>query len=210
MFSTPPLDPSSSQARRWLTDELSKGKYGSRQHWLERFLRWLADRFGDAGERTSAVSPTVLVVVLAVIALAAAFGLSRLQRDRHTTDQAADAGVFEDSVRSARELREAARQAHEQGDLDTAFLTWFRAITRAGVERALVPERAGATAHEVADQLATAFPDSRADLATVAVVFDRIRYGDGHATVGDVDLITGLDEALRRSRPAPVAPAVTG
>lgn len=203
MLASPPLDPSSDQARQWLERELSKSKYGDRHHLLERFLKWLVDQFGGAADKSAAFSPAVLVIVLALLALLIGFGLTRIRRDRPTTTSTEDAGVFEESVRSARQLREQARRARDAGDLDTAYLAWFRAIARSGVERVLVPQRAGSTAHEVALQLADSFAAQRDSLATVAATFDRIRYGNGHADAADVGHIDQLDHTLRHSRPAP-------
>lgn len=205
MLAKPPLDPSSGQARRWLDHELSKAKYGDQHNLIGRLTDWLGRQFDHLTKGSGALDPTTLVVVLVVLAALIGVGLTRVRLDRPTRTAAGDDGVFGDDVRSARELREQARRARSAGDLDAAFLAWFRAIARSGVERVLVPERVGATAHEVADQLAEAFPDRRDELGSVAAIFDRIRYGDRHAATDDVDLAEALDDALTRSRPAGVA-----
>ncbi|GAB3578268.1 DUF4129 domain-containing protein [Calidifontibacter terrae] len=202
MFATPPLDPSTAQAHDWLTQELSKAKYGDQHHLVARFLLWLVKQFDRATNGTASISSTALLVGLGALAVAIGFGLTRVRRDRpQRSDGAAGDGVFEQVARTARELRADARRARDAGDHDTAFLCWFRAIARSGVERVLVPERAGSTAHEVAQTLISSFPEQVAQLTTVAEIFDRIRYGNAHASAADVGLIETLDTTLTRTRP---------
>ena len=69
------------------------------------------------------------------------------------------------------------------------------------LERTLVAERPGATAHEVSLELARAFPDHRPTLHDASDTFDAVRYGGRLPDRTAVEAIRDLDRALSGTRP---------
>ena len=69
-------------------------------------------------------------------------------------------GVLDGPTRTAAEHRAAAGRALEAGDADTAVLEAYRALTRSAIERTLLDDLPGRTAHEVAVALGPVFPAS--------------------------------------------------
>jgi hypothetical protein len=134
----------------------------------------------------------VLLAVLAVLAFAA--------RDRWRTGALhapADRGpVLEGPRRPAADHRSAARAALAAGDHDAALLEGYRALAVAALERTLLDDRPGRTAHEVALDLAPVFPDQAADLRSAADLFDGVRYGARPAGEQEARQVLGLEERL--------------
>ena len=202
----PPLDPTSREARQWLEDELRKGIYHEQKGLLERFFDWLMSLGGSAGPGFPAW--TIWIVVLVGLAVVAAVVLRSLHAERRMTG-ARGAGVLEGPVRTAAEHRSAARAALDAGDLDTAVLEAYRAIARSAVERTLLDDLPGRTAHEVAVALGPVFPASAAPLAVAADVFDAVRYGRRAATADQAAEVLALDATLSTTRPMLPDPATT-
>ncbi len=196
-----PLDPTSDEARRWLEEELAKGPYNPRPGLVERFLEWL-DRILSGtpeGGAHSFLLPVVVVVLLAVLALVLVTVLRReVGRARPGTRNVLDVPDVD-----AATLRSRARSAAARGDWDGAVVDGVRTVARAGVERVVLDDAPGRTAHEVAVALATSFPAESEALMHAADAFDAVRYGDRRATPEQARAVLALDERLVGTRPAP-------
>jgi hypothetical protein len=205
----PPLDPTSAQAREWLEAELRKGSYHESPGLLQRLWDWLSDVLLSTTTGGSLPWWTVWLAVLVgvgVVALLVARSVRAERRMRGPRDR----GVLEGPVRPASEHRAAARAALADGDADTAVLEGYRAIARSAVERTLLDDLPGRTAHEVSVDLGPAFPVHTAALASAADAFDAVRYGRRSASVDTARAVLALDDDLSRARPVlpePVAGA---
>ncbi|GAA4398534.1 DUF4129 domain-containing protein [Fodinibacter luteus] len=195
----PPLDPTSPEARDWLEEELRKGIYRDEPGLLERLWGWLTDVLSTTGGGSLPAWTVALAVgvALAVVALVVARSLGA---ERRMTGAAGD-GVLDGPTRTSDEHRAAARRALAAGDADTAVLEGYRAIARAAVERTLLDDLPGRTAHEVALALGPAFPDSAARLAGAADAFDAVRYGHRAARAETAQGVCDLDATLASTRP---------
>ncbi|MGL5853258.1 MAG: DUF4129 domain-containing protein, partial [Phycicoccus sp.] len=181
MRADPPLDPTSPEAREWLEEELRKSVYQEQPGLLDRLEDWVLELLTGAGGGPGLPAWTVVIVVVLVLAVVVLIVLRTLRRDRRMTG-VATSGVLDGPVRSAAEHRDDARRALAAGDAGTAVVEGYRAIARAAVERAVLDDLPGRTAHEVAVALAPAFPSHAAGLAGAADVFDAVRYGRRPAT----------------------------
>jgi Domain of unknown function (DUF4129) len=194
-----PLDPSSDEARRWLEEELAKGQYTPQPGLIERFLEWL-DRLlsmTPGGGAPAFLLPVVVVLLLAVLALVLFTVLRREVRPGGPgTAHALDIPDVD-----ADTLRRRARLALEGGDWDGAVLDGVRAVARAAVERVVLDDAPGRTAHEVALALAGPFPGEADALLRAADAFDAVRYGDRRATPDRARDVLALDERLAGTRP---------
>jgi hypothetical protein len=203
----PPLDPTSSQARQWLEDELRKGIYREQKGMIERFLDWLNQLLsGTPGGGLAAW--TVWIVLAVIVAVVALVVLRSVRAERRMTGPRHE-GVLDGPVRTAAEHRSAATRALEAGDADTALLEAYRALARSAIERTLLDDLPGRTPHEVAVALGPVFPASAAALATAADAFDAVRYGRRAARPESARDVIALDAALARTRPVLPDPATT-
>lgn len=199
-----PLDPSSEQARSWLREELAKAKYHAQPSLFERLqealMRWLNGLGGGPG-LPSWVVPVVVIVVIGVVALI----LNRvLRREPPGARGDGDRALFEGPATSAKELRASAEAALAAGDADAALLDGYRALVANGIERTLIDDRPGRTAHEAARDLSPVFPADADDLRHGADTFDAIRYGGRHTNTARAQEILELERRLRST--APVLP----
>ena len=200
MRADPPLDPTSPQAREWLEEELRKGIYHEQKSLLDRLVEWVLELLGRTPGGSGlpsfliwvAIGIGVLVVVLVVV---------RSLRGESRMTRAARGGVLDGPVRTAAEHRADARAALARGDHDTAVLEGYRAIARASVERTLLDDLPGRTAHEVAVQLGPVFPAQSGPLVTAADSFDAVRYGRRPATAEAARAVVDLDSTLTATRP---------
>ena len=205
-----PVDPDRETARRWLEAELDRPGYAVRESWVRRLLTWLGDRLPDLSLDGQLPAWTSWVAI-ALVAVAVAGLLWFAARDRWRraalTGRPERDHVFGAEGRlSAAAYRERSRAAASAGDLDTALLDGYRALTAAAHERTLLDAGPGRTAHEVAVRLAAVFPGRAADLAVAADRFDAVRYGGRHADAEQVAQVHALDEELSaapRGLPAP-------
>ena len=197
----PPLDPSSDEARRWLERELSSGVYTRQPGLLDRIREWLDELFSTAGGGSlpGFVLPVVLGValVLAVLVLVLV-----LRRDVGRRADGGDAGALDVPDVPADELRARARAALAAGDWDTAVLDGLRAVARRAVERVVLDDAPGRTAHEVSRALASPFPAEDEALARAADAFDAVRYGHRPATQDQARETVALEERLAATRPS--------
>lgn len=197
----PPLDPSSPEARQWVLDELAKGGYQTEPSPVQRFLSWLFDLlFSQHG---SGLLPSwgailVVAVALAVVALV----VIHLVRREPTTGRGRPGGaVLDDDGLSAADYRVRARDAKARGDWDAVLLDSYRALAASAVERTLLTDLPGRTAHEVALALAPVFPAQASALAASATEFDAVRYGHRRTTEAKAMDTADLDAVLGSTRP---------
>ncbi len=200
MNDSPPLDPSSPEARQWVLDELGTGRYTTEPSWWQRFLEWLGRMF-DFSPGGSAPTGMLVVALLVIIALVVLVVLRRVRPESRVGRRGARAGAVDDEGLDAAAYRERARRALAQGDWDAALLDSYRAIAAAAVERTLLADLPGRTAHEVALGLATSFPDHASAITSAANTFDDVRYGHRPATAEQARTTADLDATLRHARP---------
>lgn len=194
------VDPDTEQARTWLREELAKPTYTKPGLW-ERFQEWLMDllsRMSGSGAVPGWVVPVVVLVVLAALGLV----LWRvLRREPVRTAERTSGAVLDGVTSTPAELRASARAALTRGDADAALLDAYRAIVSGSVERTILDDRPGRTAHEAARELTSAFPGSGAGLASAADDFDAVRYGHLHTTSERATAVIELDDQLRSATP---------
>lgn len=204
----PPLDPTSSEARQWLEDELRRGIYRDRPSLLSRVWEWFQDLLGRTASDGGLPAWTLGIAVLVAVAVLALVVARSLASERRMAP-GAPRGVLDGPTRTSEEHRAAARRALTAGDEETGVLEAYRAVARSAVERTILDDQPGRTAHEVAVSLAPVFPPSAGELTTAADDFDAVRYGARPARPGAASAILTLDAELLRSRPVLPEP-VTG
>lgn len=208
---SPPLDPSSGQARRWLADELSKGEYETQENPVRRAVRaaieWFQGLFdGAAGDTISAWWAAVIVLAIAVVIGLAVWAMVRLQPGRRA-GETTPRGVFDEAGITAAQYRQRALAAHAAGDFSAAVLDAYRAVVAGAVERFILDDVPGATARELAVALGAPFPDDAHALRDAALAFGAVRYGDGHPDAGTADAVLALEQRLATALPRLEAPA---
>jgi hypothetical protein len=162
------------------------------------------DRLQAAALGASPLSTAAALVVVTLLVVVVVLVASRVRRDPASATGTGVGPV--DGLMSADEHRRAATTALESGRYDIALVEAFRAIAARAVQRGVLEERPGLTAHELAVGLAPFFPDHAAALAEASAKFDLVFYGDLPATGDDARSVLELDEALRMARPARVTP----
>ncbi|QIM21536.1 DUF4129 domain-containing protein [Phycicoccus sp. HDW14] len=195
-----PLDPSSEQARRWLEEELSSPRYHAQPGLLDR-IREFIERLLNAspgGGLPSFAVPIAVGLVLAVVGLV----LWRVLRREVGRTGGEGLGVLDVPDVPAAELRASARSALARGDWDLAVLDGVRAVARGAVERVVLDDAPGRTAHEVALALSTPFPAESGPLVDAADAFDAVRYGHRRAGEETARAVLALDDRLAEARPA--------
>ena len=201
-----PLDPSSDEARRWLEDELARGEYHPQPGLLERVMEWLDELFSGTGGGSLPGFALPLVIALALV-VAALVLVVVLRRDTSAPTGAGSGGVLDVPDVPADALRARARAALAAGDWDGAVLDGLRAIARRAVERVVLDDAPGRTAHEVSRDLAAVFPVEDRPLASAADAFDAVRYGHTRASEQQARDVLALDERLGTARPAVPSPS---
>ncbi len=195
------LHPDPDTARSWLERELSRPEY--HESLLEQLRNWLGEvwlRLQSAALGASPLSTAAFVVVLVLLVVLVVLVATRVRNDpaRHGQRGA----LLVDGVMNADEHRRVAEACLASGDLDVALVEGFRAIATRAVQRGVLEDRPGLTAHELTVGLRPAFPGHADELASASTLFDLVFYGDQPATAADARAVLGLDEALRLARPA--------
>jgi len=201
-----PLLPDADAARQWLVDELSKPEY--REHsanWLQRVMDWLSGVLGrlltwGTGDGGFSLPQVVVLVLLAALLVGVVVYLVRgpLRRSRLSRRSAA---VFDDDVREATVIRDAAREAASAQDWDRAVIEAFRALVRGAEERHVVEVVPGMTALEFTRAAGVRLPEVAADLAACTEIFDGVRYGHLHATPAHYERLVAADAATAAATP---------
>lgn len=200
LLSAPPLDPSGDEARSWLRRELLHPEY-HQQNVVEQVITWL-QRQVDRGVEAASKAPPLSTFAAMLVFLLLVGGLAwLLSRARRTARQAATAGpVLTDETVTADQLRRRADAALAEGRHAAALVDGFRALAVRQVERGRLDDLPGATAHEVADALATAYPEQRQRVGGSAALFDQVLYGDRPATREQATGVLALDDELAARR----------
>jgi hypothetical protein len=203
------IRPDPGPARTWVEQELTRREY--HQSPVEQFFGWLQElweRLQVSAQSASPMSTGAAVLSLAVLAVLAGLLVSRARREpgrRVPRD-----GVLGPGTVSAQRHRDAALAALDRGSFGQAVVDAFRAVAARSVERGLLEERPGLTAHELAEALAPVFPDHAPALRGAATRFDLVFYGGERAVAADARAVLELDEQLRRARPATAAEGSDG
>jgi len=195
------IRPEPDQARSWLEAELRRAEY--QPSIAERVRGWLEDLWeslSDTALGATALSAGVAIVllVLFVVLLLLVAGQVRREPAARTSGELVVAG---DQI-SPDGHRAAALAALDAGLYDRALLESFRALAARSVRRGLVAERPGLTAHELAEDLAAAFPAYGDQLRGASLRFDRVLYGHQLPSEQDTREVLALDDTLRTLAPA--------
>jgi len=195
-------DPSTDEARRLLTRELSRAAY-HQEPLVDRILRWINERLdallaGPDAAGAGWLSPWVTALVGLLVVGLIAFVVPKVQRERRAP---ADDAVLADLATSAAQYRQRAAAAVAAGDFGAALLNGFRAIARDMAGRAVLDDAPGRTAHEVGLALAPVFPEHADDLTRAATLFDAVRYGGQLASRPEAEQVLDLDRVLAAARP---------
>lgn len=192
----PPLDPSGDEARSLFERELVRPEYHQRDV-FQQILDWLDRLVGgtiDAAADAPPLSTFAAMVAFLLLALALGWLLTRARRTARVAR--GREAVLTDEIVSARELRARAEQALAEERFADAVVDGFRAIAVRQVERGLLDDLPGATAHEVAVAVGAAHPGQRQRVDSTAVLFDSVRYGDRPASAAQAVGVLELDDAL--------------
>ena len=195
-FDDPPLDPSGDEARSELRRELLKPEY-HQSNIAQQVLDWIVRRIQgglDAAADAPPLSTLAAMVIFVALALALAFLVSRARRTARTKSERK--AVLTDEVISADELRARAEAALADGRHGAAVVDGFRALTVRQVERGRLANSPGATAHEVAGELAEEYPALRERVEASARLFDAVLYGDRPARREQAAAVLALDDEL--------------
>ncbi len=177
---------------------------------LQRVTDWIREQLNQAiagmGGATSGATGLVLFLVIALVVAAAVWW--RLGAPRRA---ARTAGTLFDAhgPRTAEQHRAEAGRHAAAGRWTEAVREQMRAVVRALEERALLDPRPGRTADEAAAEAGRSLPEHAAALVTAARTFDAVAYGDAPADQATYRLLSGLDQALERTRPT-LAPTREG
>jgi hypothetical protein len=195
------LDPDPDTARSWVERELSRSEY--HESLLERVYGWLMEQWHHlqtAALNASPLSTAAAIVVITLLVVLVALVASRVRRDPAEAIGPGAGPV--DGLMSADEHRRAALAALESGDDAAALIEAFRAIAARAVQRGVLEERPGLTAHELTVGLSPFFPDHAQALAEASTMFELVFYGHLPATAADARSVLELDEALRAAHPS--------
>lgn len=195
--SEPPLVPDGAEARELLRRELARPEYHD-SNLVERMLGWLGERLQGAASATTD-SPVWMTVAALLILLGLAIAVLALVTRPRGEARARSAGssvLGGDDGLTAAELRARAERALAEGRWSDALLEGFRALALRQIERGVVDDLPGATAHELADALAGQFPEHESGLGRAAWWFDLVCYGRRPATEEQAQRVLDLDDAL--------------
>ena len=183
------------RARDLLRRELLGGEY-ERESLLDRLQGWLSALVEELFSRADALSsPSAIAVVAIVFALALLLVLSlgRVRGAGRRPRERRPGAVLDRAVTSA-ELRARAARALATGDLRTCAVEAFRAAATREVEQGVVEDRPGATAQDVAREVARHDPVLGSAFLAAADVFDVALYGDAPVPREAVDRLLALAE----------------
>jgi Domain of unknown function (DUF4129) len=192
----PPLDPSGSEARSKLRNELLHPEY-HQQNLLQQIFRWIERQVTSGLDAASQAPPlSTLMAMLLFVALVAGLVWLASRARRTARDRGEKRAVLTEEIVTAAELRARAEAALEAGRFEEAVVDGFRALAVRQVERGRLVDTPGATAHEVADILAAEYPASRDRMQAGALLFDEVLYGARPATREQAMSVLALDDDL--------------
>lgn len=204
----PPLDPSGEEARTRLRDELLRPEYRERTAW-EALADWVADHLAGGFNRAANAPPlTALGVMIVAVALIVLLGwlLSRIRRTARGRERDRSGPVFTDETLTAAQLRRRAEAALVEGRFEDAVLDGFRAFAARQTELGRRADTPGATAREIAEELALALHVIRDEggghdalvtrVRMSAALFDGVCYGNQQASPTQAREVLALDHEL--------------
>ncbi|MDJ0960373.1 MAG: hypothetical protein QNJ88_06925 [Acidimicrobiia bacterium] len=179
---TPPSAIDADQARSEAASILEGREYQraepSPPGWLQRFSEWLAGLVPDEiGQILSSPTLWILVAVLAVATVA--FFLLRNAARRRRHDAGSDGPSLGTVARTAADLERRAQRAADAGDYGMAVRLWFEAGALRLADRGAVPRDTTSTSGAIRRAVPTA------TMAELTTTFDRVAYGQRHATSHD-------------------------
>jgi hypothetical protein len=196
LLAEPPLVPTPGEGRSLLRRELLHPEYrqddvvGRLVDWVRRVvLRTL-----DAASSAPPLSTFLAMLVGLLLGLVLLWLVTRTRTAR-TLGRGAPAAVPDDAVR-ADEWRARAEAAYSSGDHGTALVDGFRALAVRQVERGLLEDAPGATAHELGLALRALHPGREERVDEGARLFDLVLYGDREATAEQARSVLALDDEL--------------
>ena len=192
--------PDPDTAREWLEEELARPEY--QEPFLERVARWfndLLETVREATETGGGFSRLVALALLALLVAGVAIALSRLRAN--PTLPTPGAAVFSQARETAEEHRRRANAALRQERWGEAVIESVRALASGLVERDLMAEQSGVTAHEIGWRAAELFPSHRRRLETMSMLFDETRYGDRPAEEARARDVVELEAELGSRSP---------
>lgn len=196
----PPIDIGRDQAADEARRELSKGMYNHAgdnliTRALNHFLDWVSELLDEMALSAPGGS-WGLVILMALIALLVVVVFWRAGVLRTTRSAGMD--VFgTDPVKTAKQYRAEAEDAAGSGRFAVAVRARFRACAAELAERTILDDRAGRTAHEVAEDAARAVPALRESLRPAAQVFSEVVYGNRPAGPQQYAVVAAADDAAR-------------
>lgn len=170
---------------------------------------WLDSLFASRSGGTNWLAVAVLAVLVVAAGWGVAYWLGRPGRRRGH----GGAGVLGSAARTAADYRREAAQRAAAADWRQAIAEQVRAIAADLEARQVLPSRADRTADELAAEAAGAFPAQAAALAAAARLFDDVRYGDRPGSKDGYESVRALDARLAGATPrtgAASAPAPAG
>ena len=173
---------------------------------VQRAIDWIMERLdrllGEVVNVTPGGLPSLVLVVVALVLLVVALrlGLGPANLRDALTDRRRGG-----RARSPEEYRAEAERLAAEGDFKEAVRARFRAIIRELELRAVLDERPGRTAGEIAREGGNAVPPIAADLRAVAATFDEIWYGRRPATAADYAVVRDADDRIVATRLAVAA-----
>ncbi len=200
MLVEPPVAPDAPTARRWAVDELTNPAYHQSEGLLARLLRWILHQFQGVPSLglPPALAALLVVGILTVVVLVALWVAGPVRRSHRA---ARDRQVLrDDDRRSATQLRTAADAAAAAGDWSLAVAERFRAVVRGLEERAVLDERPGRTALEVATEAGRILPTVARALTGGAGLFDDVVYGERAAGAADDEAMRAVDRQAGAAR----------
>ncbi|KRF35192.1 DUF4129 domain-containing protein [Nocardioides sp. Soil805] len=192
----PPLVPTPDEGRSLLRRELLRPAYRE-DDLLGRLVEAVRRAIGRTIDAASSAPPLTtffamlvgLLLVLALLWLATRTRATRAVRG-HTQVAVPDGSL------SADQWRARADAAYSSGDHGTALVDGFRALAVRQVERGLLDDAPGATAHELGLALRVLHPGREPEVDEGARLFDLVLYGDRAATAEQARSVLALDDAL--------------
>lgn len=194
-------------AQQWAREELSKAVYHRYDDPLpvrivKAVLHWLDRMFSTAASHSpgGAAGALALVVLAVAVVAVARWRLGPIRRDARSR-----LPVLGGRPARAADHRLAAARAAEAGRWAEAVVERMRALARELEERAVLDQRPGRTADELAIEAGRELPHLSATFAAAARVFDRVAYGRRPGSREDYALVAAADDAVAGRRPVAVA-----
>ena len=192
----PPLVPGPDEGRSLLRRELLHPDYRD-DDVVGRLLDWVRRAVLRTLDVASSAPPlsTFFAMLTGLLLLLALVWLVTRTRTARTVRRAAAAAVPDEAV-GADEWRARAEAAYASGDHGSALVDGFRALAVRQVERGLLDDSPGATAHELGLALRALHPGREQQVDEGARLFDLVLYGDRAATAEQARSVLALDDEL--------------